>query len=62
MALGIGAAVVFGSAHAPLYAVLMASSSAALVLPVIDSLRLRGNSVLQLTAQVAIADIVAIIA
>jgi Kef-type K+ transport system membrane component KefB len=61
-ALGIGAAVVFGSAHAPLYAVLMASSSAALVLPVIDSLRLRGNSVLQLTAQVAIADIVAIIA
>ncbi|MEC5149894.1 cation:proton antiporter [Cryobacterium sp. GrIS_2_6] len=62
VALGIGAAVVFGSAHAPLYAVLMASSSAALVLPVIDSLRLRGNSVLQLTAQVAIADIVAIIA
>ncbi|MEB0003507.1 cation:proton antiporter [Cryobacterium sp. RTC2.1] len=61
-ALGIGAAVVFGSAHAPLYAVLMASSSAALVLPVIDALRLRGNSVLQLTAQVAIADIVAIIA
>ncbi|MEB0202743.1 cation:proton antiporter [Cryobacterium sp. 5I3] len=62
VALGIGAAVVFGSAHAPLYAVLMASSSAALVLPVIDALRLRGNSVLQLTAQVAIADIVAIIA
>ncbi|MDY7555848.1 cation:proton antiporter [Cryobacterium sp. 10C3] len=62
VALGIGAAIVFGSAHAPLYAVLMASSSAALVLPVIDSLRLRGNSVLQLTAQVAIAEYVAIIA
>jgi Kef-type K+ transport system membrane component KefB len=61
-ALGIAIAIVFGSTHAPLYAVLIASSSAALVLPIIDSLRLRGKSVLQLTAQVAIADIAAIVA
>jgi Kef-type K+ transport system membrane component KefB len=40
----------------------MASSSAALVLPVVDSLRLKGPSVLELTAQVAIADVAAIVA
>ena len=38
--LGVALAQVFGTGHAPLYAVLMASSSAALALPVIDSLRL----------------------
>ena len=59
--LGVGAAVIFGSAHAPLYVVLLASSSAALVLPIIDSLRLHGSSVLQVTAQVAIADVAAIV-
>jgi Kef-type K+ transport system membrane component KefB len=61
-ALGVATAVFFGTTHAPLYVVLLASSSAALVLPIIDSLQLRGSSVLQLTAQVAIADIAAIIA
>jgi Kef-type K+ transport system membrane component KefB len=60
--LGVGAAAVFGTGHAPLYVVLLASSSAALVLPIIGSLRLGGTSVLQLTAQVAVADITAIIA
>lgn len=61
-ALGIGVAVLFGSANAPLYVVLMASSSAALVLPIIDSLKLSGPSVLELTAQVALADVAAIVA
>jgi Kef-type K+ transport system membrane component KefB len=46
----------FGVGHAPLYAVLMASSSAALALPVIDSLGLSGPAVLSVTAQIAIAD------
>ena len=40
----------------------MASSSAALVLPIIDSLDLRGEPVLQLLPQVAIADAVCIVA
>lgn len=61
-ALGVGVAVLVGSANAPLYIVLMASSSAALVLPIVDSLKLRGPSVLELTAQVALADVAAIVA
>lgn len=61
-AIGVGVAQLFGSGNAPLYIVLMASSSAALVLPVIDSLKLRGPKVLELTAQVALADVAAIVA
>ena len=60
--LGIGTAVIFGTGHAPLYAVLMASSSAALALPVIDGLGLRGPPVLLVTAQIAIADTACIVA
>ncbi|MBT1003518.1 cation:proton antiporter [Paenarthrobacter sp. DKR-5] len=59
---GIAVATAFGVAHAPLYVVLLASSSAAMVLPVIDSLRLTGQSVLELTTQVAVADVAAILA
>lgn len=62
VAIGWGIAAVFGTGHAPLYIVLLASSSAALVLPIIDSLRLGGVQVLALTAQVALADIAAIVA
>jgi len=54
--LGMLVARLFGVDHAPLYAVLMFSSSAALALPVIDSLGLTGPSVLSVTAQIAIAD------
>ncbi|MGT2463192.1 cation:proton antiporter [Sinomonas atrocyanea] len=61
-ALGIGIALLIGSANAPLYVVLIASSSAALVLPIVDSLKLTGRSVLELTAQVALADVAAIVA
>lgn len=61
-ALGVAIALLFGTGHAPLYIVLLASSSAALVLPLIHSLGLRGPSMLELTAQVAIADIAAIVA
>ncbi|MFC4123853.1 cation:proton antiporter [Nocardia rhizosphaerae] len=48
--------------HAAIYAVLMASSSAAMALPIIDSMRLAGPPVLALTAQVAIADTACIVA
>lgn len=59
--LGVALAVEFGTGHAALYAVLMASSSAALALPVIDSLQLRGPHVLSVTAQIAIADAACIV-
>jgi Kef-type K+ transport system membrane component KefB len=60
--LGVVLAWTFGTGHAALYAVLMASSSAALILPIIDSLQLHGDQILQLLPQVAIADAVCIIA
>ncbi|MEP7194461.1 MAG: cation:proton antiporter [Actinomycetota bacterium] len=60
--LGVFLASAFGTGHAALYAVLLASSSAALVLPAIDSLELRGEQVLQLLPQVAVADAVCIVA
>ncbi len=60
-ALGVGLAAAFNTGHAALYAVLMASSSAALALPVIDSLRLQGPDVLSVTVQIAIADAACIV-
>lgn len=59
--LGVALAEIFGTGHAALYAVLMASSSAALALPVMDSLGLGGPPVLAVTAQIAIADAASII-
>jgi len=47
-------AAAFDTGHAALYAVLMASSSAALILPIVDSLHLGGPQVLRLLPQVAI--------
>jgi Kef-type K+ transport system membrane component KefB len=60
-ALGFGLATEFGTGHAALYAVLMASSSAAMTLPMIDSLRLHGPQVLAVTAQIAIANAACIV-
>lgn len=60
--LGVVIARLFGTGHAALYAVLMASSSAALILPIAESLRLGGRPVLELLPQVAIADAACIIA
>jgi Kef-type K+ transport system membrane component KefB len=59
--LGVVLAEVFDTGHAALYAVLMASSSAALALPVIDSLGLDGPPVLSVTTQIAIADATTIV-
>lgn len=61
-AVGIAVAAWFGTGHAPLYVVLLASSSAALVLPIVGSLKLKGPSILAMTAQVAMADTLAIVA
>ena len=60
--LGVALSTVFDTGHAALYAVLMASSSAALILPIVDSLRLTGPAVLELLPQVAIADAACIVA
>ncbi|MFD4458463.1 cation:proton antiporter [Nocardia sp. NPDC058480] len=59
---GWAVAQAFDLGHAAVYAVLMASSSAAMALPIIDSMRLSGPPVLALTAQVAIADTACIVA
>ncbi|MFC6011534.1 cation:proton antiporter [Nocardia lasii] len=59
---GWSVAQAFGLGNGAVYAVLMASSSAAMALPIIDSMRLTGPPVLALTAQVAIADTACIVA
>jgi Kef-type K+ transport system membrane component KefB len=60
--LALAVARIFDTGHAALYAVLMASSSAALILPIVDSLGLGGRPVLQMLAQVAVADAACIVA
>ncbi len=60
--LAVGVSAAFGTGHTGLYAVLMASSSAALVLPIVDSLHLTGEPILHLVPQVAIADAACIVA
>lgn len=60
-ALGYGVARLVGISHAPMYAVVMASSSAALVLPIVDSLRLVGPALVDLLPQVAVADTLCIV-
>lgn len=64
LSLGVGWAVsaAFGTGHTGIYAVLLASSSAALILPIVDSVRLTGDAVLALLAQVAVADAACIVA
>jgi Kef-type K+ transport system membrane component KefB len=59
---GFGVAALTGTGHALLYAVLLASSSAALVVPVLDEANLHTGAALVTIVQVAIADIVCIVA
>lgn len=64
VATGIAYAVsaVFGTGHVALYAVLMSSSSAALVLPIMASLTFDSGPALGLLPQVAVADTACIVA
>lgn len=59
---GWGLATLFDTGHAAVYAVVMASSSAALVLPAVQQTRLGGAPLLATIAQVAIADTACIVA
>ena len=63
MPAGIGIAAILGGGHAAIYALLLASGSAAILLPVVEELGvLDDDRVLTVMAQVAIADVAAIVA
>src|SRR5450432_3607166 len=60
---GIGIAAILGGGHAAIYALLLASGSAAILLPVVEELDVLDNqNVLTVMAQVAVADVAAIVA
>lgn len=58
---GLGVAALTGTGHGLLYAVLLASSSAALVMPVIDEAKLDAPPAIATIVQVAIADTASIV-
>ncbi|GAB3916985.1 hypothetical protein GCM10011575_32890 [Microlunatus endophyticus] len=60
--LGLLVSYAFGTGHGALYAVLFASSSAAVILPIVASLQLSGPGMLMTLPQVAIADAACIVA
>jgi len=53
---------VFGTAHFGLYAALMASSSAAVIMPIIESHKLSGPAIIEMLPQIALADAACIVA
>ncbi len=60
---GIGIAAILGGGHAAIYALLLASGSAAILLPVVEELGVLDDAdVLTVMAQVAVADVAAIVA
>jgi Kef-type K+ transport system membrane component KefB len=59
---GLLAASVAGSGHAAIYAVVLASGSAAVLLPAIQETGLEGAEVLTVMAQVTVADVITILA
>ncbi len=58
---GIAAAALAGTAHAAIYAVVLASGSAAVLLPALEEARAGGRDVLAVIAWVTIADVVTIV-
>ncbi|QGF23737.1 cation:proton antiporter [Raineyella fluvialis] len=59
--LGVGLAMAFGTGHAALYAVVLASSSASMVMPALNGLPLDGRAIVQMLPQVALADAACIV-
>ncbi|RNI23232.1 cation:proton antiporter [Flexivirga caeni] len=62
MPLGFGAAAVFGTGHGALYTVLIASSSANIIMPVLDGADTAAPVIQQLLPQIAIANTACIVA
>ncbi|HEX5852400.1 MAG TPA: cation:proton antiporter [Solirubrobacteraceae bacterium] len=58
---GLLAAAIAGGGHAAVYAVVLASGSAAVLLPALDELDLRGAAAMTVMAQVTIADVITIV-
>lgn len=58
---GIAAAALAGTAHAAVYAVVLASGSAAVLLPAFEETRAGGREALAVIAQVTIADVVTVV-
>lgn len=58
---GFAAAAVAGTSHAAIYAVVLASGSAAVLLPALQETKADGQDVLAVMAQVTIADVVTIL-
>ncbi len=58
---GFAAAAIAGTGHAAVYAVVLASGSAAVLLPALQETRAEGPDVLAVMAQVTIADVVTIL-
>jgi Kef-type K+ transport system membrane component KefB len=58
---GLAAAALAGTSHAAIYAVVLASGSAAVLLPAFQETRAEGATVLAVMAQVTIADVVTIV-
>ncbi|MFN8110052.1 MAG: cation:proton antiporter [Thermoleophilia bacterium] len=59
---GVGIAHAFGNHHGPLYAVLIASSSAGLVMPALSGVPLTAPAVVAMLPQIAVADAASIVA
>jgi Kef-type K+ transport system membrane component KefB len=60
-AVGVGLAAAFGTGHGLLYAVLLASSSAAIAMPALEGTPLTGRTMVALVPQVAVADAMCIV-
>ena len=60
--IGVALAGAFGTGHAAVYGIVLASSSAAVVLPMLTSLGLSLGGLGQLVTQIAVADVVCVIA
>lgn len=58
---GLGLAALFGTGHGLLYAVLLASSSASIVMPALDGMPLTGSTMVAMLPQLAIADAMCIV-
>lgn len=58
---GIAAATIAGTSHAAIYAVVLASGSAAVLLPALEEAKASGPQTLTVMAQVTVADVVTIV-